>query len=492
MKKWAGLLLICSMLFGLMPSAHADSATMTAALSVEDSELTVSGVLSTGNSSWISLRMTGPEGELAHLDQTTSDSNGSFTFVVPMAGKTAGEYEVVLGAAGLTGGFRQEVTYTPPVTLPPVVPIIPEMPESKVVQLNRLNWNSDGSLQISLGSKQGLKVPVQALQVENGKQLQIEHDSMSVNIPAAVLNELMKQVPASAIGQAELWFTVSKAEGEQSLSGEGSATTGLHVAGDRLELELFVLEANGTKHQLAAFPEPLKLSMSVDNGADKGLVGIYYIPTNGAPEYVGGIWDGSKLTAMLDHFSTYAVLEYKKTFEDVPAHHWAQRVIQELAAKHLMQGVSESKFAPDRSMTRAEFTATLVRALKLESAEPAPFADVEAGSWYADEVAAAYAAGLIAGKSSTVFAPEAQLTREEMAVILMNAARIKQGDAGKTASGSANAAFQDEDAISDWAVSAVHTAAEAGYVKGRGNGQFVPKGLLTRAEAAQVVYRMFP
>ncbi|MEK3883300.1 S-layer homology domain-containing protein [Paenibacillus sp. PL2-23] len=490
MKRWAGLLLLCSLLFGLVPAAHADGASITATLSV-NTDLTVSGALSTGQSSWVSLRMTGPEGELAHLDQTTSNSSGSFTFAVPMAGRSEGVYEVAIGAAGLTEVYRQAFTYTQPVTLPPVVPVLPSAPDTNVIQLSRLNWSSDGSLQISLAGKQGLKVPAGAIQAENGKQLQINHDSMSVNIPVNVLKELMKQVPAAALGQAELWFTVATTEGELSLPAEGSAMTGLRQGGDTVELELFVLEANGTKHQLTAFPEPLKLSMSVDSGADKGLVGIYYIPSNGAPQYVGGVWDGSKLTAMLNHFSTYAVLEYKKTFEDVPAQHWAQRVIQELTAKHLMQGVSESKFAPDRSMTRAEFTATLVRALKLESAEPAPFADVEAGSRYADEVAAAYAAGLIAGKSSTTFAPNAQLTREEMAVILMNAARIKQGDSGTTASGSANVAFQDEHAISDWAVSAVHAAADAGYVQGRGNGQFVPKGQLTRAEAAQVVYRMF-
>ncbi|MGO4494871.1 S-layer homology domain-containing protein [Paenibacillus sp. 2RAB27] len=80
---------------------------------------------------------------------------------------------------------------------------------------------------------------------------------------------------------------------------------------------------------------------------------------------MGGKLDKDVIKAEINHFSKYAVLEVSKTYSDVPSSHWASYVIKELAAKQIVEGTSATTFEPERSVTRAEFTTLLVRALKL-------------------------------------------------------------------------------------------------------------------------------
>ncbi|MCY9665670.1 S-layer homology domain-containing protein [Paenibacillus alginolyticus] len=89
-----------------------------------------------------------------------------------------------------------------------------------------------------------------------------------------------------------------------------------------------------------------------------------------------------------------------KRFRDVDEQHWAFRTLQALSAKHIINGVAADRFDPEGTTTRSEFTALLVRTLGLAKARTAaPFSDVLAGAWYAEDVAAAYEAGLIEGES---------------------------------------------------------------------------------------------
>lgn len=86
-----------------------------------------------------------------------------------------------------------------------------------------------------------------------------------------------------------------------------------------------------------------------------------------------------------------------------------------------------------------------------------------------------------------LFDPNAPVTRQEMAVLLMNAYALKGTSEGTLQSGS----FADEDKISVWANSAIKNAQALGLVQGRGDGGFAPTEPLTRAEAAQAVYQLW-
>src|SRR5690606_40343189 len=63
----------------------------------------------------------------------------------------------------------------------------------------------------------------------------------------------------------------------------------------------------------------------------------------------------------LRHFSQYGVFEYEKTFDDVPANHWASRAVAVLSSKHVLDGVSDTSYLPNRDVTRAEFVKLLDR-----------------------------------------------------------------------------------------------------------------------------------
>lgn len=108
-------------------------------------------------------------------------------------------------------------------------------------------------------------------------------------------------------------------------------------------------------------------------------------------------------------------------------------------------------------------------------------------AWYAEPVCIAYTAGIVSGRATARFEPGAQITREEMTVMLMKAYALKNGQAP---AGASVAAFDDMNLVSSWAKSSVFEAAELGLVQGERPGQFAPQGIASRAEAAQVIYNL--
>ncbi|MFC5469275.1 bifunctional 2',3'-cyclic-nucleotide 2'-phosphodiesterase/3'-nucleotidase [Cohnella suwonensis] len=180
-------------------------------------------------------------------------------------------------------------------------------------------------------------------------------------------------------------------------------------------------------------------------------------------------------------------LDLSQLFADVPASHWAAPSINALAAKQVVAGKTDTLFAPNDRVTRAEFATMLAKALKLTATKPAAFKDVPASAWYAASVAAAAENGLVGGVSPGKFAPNEPITREQMAVMASNALAYK---AGKPIVAGAGKTFADEAAISAWAKAGVNVAASRGILSGNGTGKFLPRALSTRAEAAKVVYTL--
>src|SRR5690606_11578246 len=131
-----------------------------------------------------------------------------------------------------------------------------------------------------------------------------------------------------------------------------------------------------------------------------------------------------KLIFVTDEFGEYLVAESTKTFADVRGH-WAQRTIEVMVARQLVNGVTDDKFAPDSTVTRAEFAALITRILKLDGVKSS-FSDVASGVWYEKEVGAAAAAGIIVGDGDK-FRPLEAVSREEMAVMILRAYQVAGG-----------------------------------------------------------------
>ncbi|OCT16344.1 hypothetical protein A8709_02625 [Paenibacillus pectinilyticus] len=220
---------------------------------------------------------------------------------------------------------------------------------------------------------------------------------------------------------------------------------------------------------------------------------VLYDPVTGQFSFVPALFgkqsDGStKVTFKRNGNSIYTVLSSTKTFDDV-SEHWAKSDIELMANKLIVNGVTDSKFAPESNITRAEFTALLVRALGLiPDTASATFIDVKSSDWFAGSIGAAVQAKLVSGFEDGSFQPNAPITREQMAVMVAKAL----GAAGKTVEGQAAllSKFNDNSQISDWAKVSVAQSVKAGIISGMTDSTFVPTANASRAQAVVMLKRL--
>jgi uncharacterized repeat protein (TIGR02543 family) len=175
-------------------------------------------------------------------------------------------------------------------------------------------------------------------------------------------------------------------------------------------------------------------------------------------------------------------------FGDVGADAWYAEAVAFVSERALMLGTGDGRFSPDATATRAMLVTILARLSgeNLSAYGSAGFADVNADAWYAEAVAWAQEHGIAAGVGENLFAPGAEITREQTALLFYRFARYRGAVATPAAAGTA---FADSASISDWAVEAVSWATENGVVTGKPGNAFDPKGLATRAEIATMLQR---
>ncbi|CAM3776015.1 S-layer homology domain-containing protein [Marinicrinis lubricantis] len=337
---------------------------------------------------------------------------------------------------------------------------------------------ADGVVTITLSAddKQVL-FPANANAISADNVFVFEREGFKVEIPGALLVQLQKQIDSSDLNKAKISFSFDKLTEEkiaEILKGLNNSSTAVTAAGEVYDFDLAIVNGSEEK-RLSSFDPSIKVDLAVTEEVDADLTNLYYVDDASVIEYVYG--------GDVDHFSYYGNFEYDKTFSDVPAGNWAEDVIKQLAAKQVAYGISETEFAPTRQVTRAEFTAFLVRAMGLESDQAAPFSDVVKGSWYEEAVNAAYASGIVSGVGNNKFAPNAKITRQEMAVMLIKAYELKTGES-VAAEGSLN--FVDATQVADWAKDYVSAASSLGLLVGQGNNVFNPTAYTTRAESTQV------
>ncbi|TYP72097.1 S-layer homology domain-containing protein [Paenibacillus methanolicus] len=387
------------------------------------------------------------------------------------------------GGGGGGGGF-------PGGGIPPVGgnPAQPESPTTMVFKTADIPAPRNGIVSLQIKASEAAVLPASILGGEGAKNaIQLEGEHGAVTIPAAVLQQLSGLVGREQLDNAQVSMSLMPVT-DSELSAALNTTTGTAVqsAGKVYDFKLSITGKDGISNTLALFDEPITLSFDVNPEADKRLTNVYYIAEAGTLTYVPAQRVGDRLVAKVSHFSKYGVLEVRRAFVDVNAAHWARGAIEELASKQIVSGVSSNAFAPNKSVSRAEFTAMLVQALGLTADPTSEFKDVPASAWYGATVAAAYKHGLVQGVSADSFAPNKPVTREEMAVILVNAR--KKLDLGSLSSSAAS--FRDSAKISGWAAEAVDIANANGLIRGDARGFFNPKGMATRAEAAQVLANM--
>lgn len=173
-------------------------------------------------------------------------------------------------------------------------------------------------------------------------------------------------------------------------------------------------------------------------------------------------------------------------FEDVPNNYWGYDAIYYTAGKGYFKGVDETHFVPSGLTDRAMFVTVLGRLANAgEGYAATAFTDVISGSYYERYVNWGAESGVVKGISETSFAPEQNVTREQMAAFLYRYATY----AGLDTSIDQNAmdSFTDADTVSFWAADAVAWAVSHGIMQGVGDNRMAPTDNATRAQVAQVI-----
>ncbi len=258
------------------------------------------------------------------------------------------------------------------------------------------------------------------------------------------------------------------------------------------------------KDKSGNFLKPVTITLSFDNsGLDPNEYDIaiyYYDEDTGKWISLDNIrlnFNSGTISGDTNHFTKFAVIATPKTVKDekpvkpvtpqptgnIPSDisgHWAKDSIMKMINARVVSGYPNGTFKPDKTITRAEFTVMIVKALNLETRAGKTFTDT-ASHWAKDSIATAAAHGIISGYDENTFGPDDLITREQAAVIVSLAAKLE------AATGKLN--FTDSKAISPWAKPGVAAAFKGGFISGYPDGSFRPQGNTTRAEAVSLILK---
>ncbi|GEA17954.1 hypothetical protein E306M_10880 [Moorella sp. E306M] len=324
---------------------------------------------------------------------------------------------------------------------------------------------------------------------EAGKALSLEVAGVKALLPAGVIPPEILADPETKIN-----FAFQVLDEAEARAFTGGLPAGMRQAADVIEIDLYSVKGDDQQAVTPAKPVTLTLTYR-PQGVDADKLGIYrYNVAAGAWEYRGGRVDKTTntISAVLNSFSKYTVLAYDKTFSDIQGH-WAQRDIEIMAARHVAAGITTSEFNPEGQVTRAEFTAFLLRALGISEDRTAanPFTDIQPDDWYYGAVVTASRTGLVAGYEDSSFRPDRAISRQEMAAMLSRALAY----AGRKVDVTGRmddilSRFSDSGSIAAWARESAAVAVESGLIVGRTATTFVPLGNATRAETVVMLKRL--
>lgn len=173
-------------------------------------------------------------------------------------------------------------------------------------------------------------------------------------------------------------------------------------------------------------------------------------------------------------------------FTDVSSEHWAHSYIQFVKDNKIMQGYEDGCFRPDDNISREEWVKTVLTAFVIDTTDAVcAFADVTTDRWSYPYIAKAFEMIIINGISDSLFAPMQNISRQDAAVMFCRAARAAREGA---LSDIAISNFTDAAEIADYAMEPINMLYRLEIVNGYDDGTFRPNAPITRAEAAKIIY----
>ena len=180
--------------------------------------------------------------------------------------------------------------------------------------------------------------------------------------------------------------------------------------------------------------------------------------------------------------------EPETKFDDVAEGHWAEQAINNMAALGLVNGVDDGKYDPNAPMTRGALATVLYRLANTPEGAESTFADVAEGKYYSEAVAWAAKVGVVNGVSDNEFAPNDEITREQLAVMLVRYAALLGMDT--TADAADIEKFADATSAHGWATDGLAWCVKNGIMQGMGDNILSPTTTVTRAQVATMLDRL--
>ncbi|MHA6480969.1 S-layer homology domain-containing protein [Paenibacillus sp. strain BS8-2] len=297
------------------------------------------------------------------------------------------------------------------------------------------------------------------------KKFAESHKSLAVQTPIGSLE--MDPAIVGQLAQSRVEIRVEKVEGS-----EHKPVRKVTILADGKEVE--------------SFEGKLKISIPYDKAAQKEYESIIaYRMVDGQKIILpqAALFDG-QVIMIAGEAGTFEIGYAEKRFSDT-AGHWSQSNIEFVAARELFIGVGNERFAPEQTVTRGMFVTVLGRVLGTPQVDGANvFHDVSTDSYYAPYVAYASQHGIVNGVGGGNFAPDREMTREEMAALLT---RFMDHASIESNAGSTGRVFEDQESFSAWASDAIRELRESGIVEGKPGNFFDPQGIVKRAEAAKMI-----
>lgn len=329
-----------------------------------------------------------------------------------------------------------------------------------------------------------------ALSIDLSSLSEKQENQVNVTLPAKVLAEAKTEnkpvilnygeyvmvIPPGSLPIDKELILEAKPAGTPSSDGKPDALNGLE------QFEFSAKDSNGND---VAFNSNLQMEFDIpDNTINPQRLCVYFIDDKtGEWIYAGGRIVNGKLSFLPEHYSTYVIAESTKTFSDISTH-WAKESIEAMVARQISKGISDNLFAPNQSITRAEFAVLIARALGLDTStnESNPFSDVAGNAWYAAEVSKVTAINIVTGDNGK-FRPNDNISRQEMAVMLSRAYSYT----GTSTSAAGEISYTDKGSIASWAYNGVTQMSNLKMMSGYPDGSFGGTKNSTRAEATKTL-----
>ena len=226
-------------------------------------------------------------------------------------------------------------------------------------------------------------------------------------------------------------------------------------------------------------------------------VSVWYLSGDGTLKKLACSYDEESKTVSFElpgHLSLYVIGQdtgvpaWANPFTDIKESDWFYGDVEFVVKNSLFNGTGAAIFNPDMPMTRGMLVTVLGRlyGVNVNGYAASSFGDVAAGQYYAPYVEWAKEAGIVGGVGNNKFAPDSDISRQDLAVIVMRYAEYADKQIPVTQQ---SVAFTDEAVIRDYAKSAIRTLYKGGIISGVGNNRIDPQGSATRAQVSAILHR---